>query len=195
MSYIIGPLRLIKGEHDFPEFLQVMRDLQGAAIARAEQIWSPGYKFGGINPKDGQFGIAPLRAREMAHDVSATTLSGTYSFRKNLGATAWHSIFDYTTRKDVLHAFAGFAITDAALNLLELRWQIGDRIYPIMDIQEAKSWGNFALIVKQDMGDQLIAEPETSVYVRAYVETVGWQNIVPLGFQLYKRKDLIISES
>lgn len=194
MSYVIGPLRLIKGEKDWPEFKAAMAELEQAAINRARQIWT-GYSFGGINPKDGQFGIAPLRAREMAHDVTATTLSGTYSFRKNLGSTGWHTLFDYTSRKDVMHAFAGFAFTDEVLRVLEIRWEIGDRIYPIIDIQEAKNWGNFALIIKQDRGDPLIAEPETRVYIRGYVEATGYQTIVPLGFMLFKRKDLIITET
>jgi len=30
--------------------------------------------------------------------------------------------------------------------------------------------------------------------VRGYIESTGYQTIVPLGFQLYKRKDLVITE-
>jgi hypothetical protein len=192
--YSIAPYRLLKGENAWGEFIPVLQELQQVAINRAKVLWN-GYEFGGIMPKDGEFGIAPLRMREMAHDVSATTLSGSYSFKRTFGSTGWVTIFDYTTRKDVLHAFAGFAFTDEVLRFLELKWTISDRVYPIIDIQEAKGWSNFGIIVKQDIGDDLIAEPETSVYVRGYCETAGLQTIVPLGFMLYKRKDLIISES
>lgn len=194
MSYIIAPMRLVKGEGAYPEFAEVLKSVQDAAIARAKDIWK-GYSQGGIYPGDNEFGICPMRAREMAHDVSSTTLSGTYSFRKNLGTAGWHTIFDYTVRKDVIHAFAGFMITDEVLRLLELRMEFGDRKFPILDIQEAKGWGAFAIIFKEDVGKELIAQEESSVYLRGYVEATGYQNIVPIGFQLYKRKDLVISET
>ena len=194
MSYVIAPLRLVKGEGAYSEFADVLKSVQDAAIARAKDIWK-GYSQGGIYPGDNEFGICPLRAREMAKDVYSTTLSGTYNFRKNLGATAWHTIFDYTVRKDIIHAFAGFMITDEVLRLLELRFEFGDRKFPILDVQEAKGWGAFAILFKEDVGKELIAQEESSVYVRGYVEATGYQTIVPLGFQLYKRKDLVISES
>jgi len=194
MSYVIAPMRLVKGEGAYPEFAEVLRSVQDAAIARAKDIWK-GYSQGGIYPGDNEFGICPMRAREMAKDVSSTTLSGTYSFKKNLGTTGWHTLFDYTVRKDIIHAFAGFAITDEVLRLLELRMEFGDRKFPILDIQEAKGWGSFAILFKEDVGKELIAQEESSVYLRGYVEATGYQNIVPIGFQLYKRKDLVISES
>jgi len=193
MSYVIAPLSLVKGEGAYPEFADVLKSVQDAAISRAKEIWK-GYEQGGLYPGDKEFGVCPFRAREMAHDVSSTTLSGTYSFRKNFGTTAWHTIFDYSVREDIIHAFAGFMITDEVLRLLELRFEIGDRKYPIIDIQEAKGWGSFAILFKEDVGKELIAQEETSVYVRGYIESTGYQNIVPLGFQLYKRKDLVISE-
>ena len=194
MSYVIAPLSKVKGEGAYPEYVDVMKAVQDAAISRAKEIWK-GYSQGGIYPGENEFGITPFRAREMANDVTATTLSGTYSFRKNLGTTGWHTLFNYNVRTDLIHAFAGFMITDEVLRLLELRFELGDRKYPIIDVQEAKGWGSFAILFKEDAGKELISQEETSVYVRGYVEATGYQNIVPLGFMLYKRKDLVISES
>ena len=94
-----------------------------------------------------------------------------------------------------IHAFAGFMVTDEILRLLELRMELGDRKYPIVDVQEAKGWGRFAILFKEDVGGELIAQEESSVYLRGYVEATGYQTIVPLGYQLYKRKDLVLSES
>ena len=193
MSYVLGPYKLVKGENAWPEFREALKDLEKVALNRALEIWD-GYTFGGIYPGDKQFGICPLRQNEMAADVSATTLSGSYSFRKNYGATAWRPVWNYTTRKDVLHAFAGFMVPDEILNILQLRMEISDRKYPIFDIQEAKGWGSFAILFKEDAGSALVAEPETSVYIRAYLQATGYQTLTPLGFQLYKRKDLVISE-
>ena len=87
MPYIIAPLDKVKGEGAFPEYMSVLKALQDKALDRAGQIWE-GYSFGGLYPGDKQFGICPLRQREMANDVSATTLSGSYNFRKNTGEQA-----------------------------------------------------------------------------------------------------------
>jgi len=195
MSYIIAPLDKVKGENAFPEYADVLKSVQDAAITRAKTIW-PGYNQGGLYPGDKEFGVCPLRANEMATDVSSTTLSGTYSFRKNIAtANVWRNIFSYTTRKDVIHAFAGFAITDEILRLLQLRFEVKDRLYPIIDVQEAQGWGSFAILFKEDAGKELIADEETRVLVKGYFESTGYQRIVPLGFQLYKRKDLVITET
>ena len=193
MSFVIAPLRLVKGENNFGPYEDAMRSVQDAAFRRAAEIWT-GVTPGGVYPGDGQFGICPLRQNEMANDVSSTTLSGSYQFRKNVTATGWRAMFNYSTRKDVLHAFAGFAVSDEVTRILQMRFEIGDRIYPIIDLHEAKAWGSFAIIFKEDAGKELIAEPETRVLIRAYFDTTGYQTLIPLGFQLYRRKDLVITE-
>ena len=91
MSYVIAPLSLVKGEGAYPEFADVLKSVQDAAISRAKEIWV-GYNQGGMYPGDKEFGICPIRAREMAHDVTSVTLSGTYSFRKNLASLGWHTL-------------------------------------------------------------------------------------------------------
>ena len=194
MSYTIGPLRLIKGENNWAPYEEAMRALQDAAFKRAEKIWS-GATPGGVFPGDGEFGICNLRQNEMANDVGATTLSGSYQFRKNVGATGWRNMFNYTVRKDVLHAFAGFAVSDEVSRILQMRFEIGDRIYPIIDLHEAKAWGSFAVIFKADAGKELIAESETRVLVKAYFDTTGYQTLFPIGFELFRRKDLVITET
>ena len=192
--FIIAPLNQVKGENAYPEYVDVLRSVQDAAINRAKQIWN-GYSQGGLYPGDKEFGICPLRANEMANDVTATTLSGTYNFRKNLQSTGWQTLFNYNVRTDIIHAFAGFQITDEILRILALRFEFSDRKFPIMDLQIAKGWGSFAILFKEDVGKELISQEETSVYVRGYVEATGYQTIVPIGFQLYKRKDLVITET
>lgn len=194
LPFVIAPLDKVKGENAFPGFEEVLKDLQDAAIQRAKDIWK-GWEFGGILPGEKEFGICPLRAREMANDVTATTLSGSYNYRKNLGSTGWYTLFDYSVRDDIIHAFAGFKVTDDVLRLLEFRMEMSDKKLPIIDVQEAKGWGQFAILFKVDEGKELIAEPRHSVYLRGYVEASGYQTIVPLGFQLYKTKNLVISET
>lgn len=194
MPYVIAPLGKVKGENNFAPFEEALKSLQDAAIVRAKDVWK-GYDQGGLYPGDKQFGICPMRANEMASDVSATTLSGTYSFRKNFGGTGWRPVFNYSTRRGIIHAFAGFAITDEINRVLSLRFELGDKLYPIIDTQEALGWGAFAILFKEDAGRELIAQEETRVLVRAYLDTTGYQRIVPLGFQLYRNRDLVITET
>lgn len=194
MSYVIAPLDKVKGENAYPEFLGVVKDLEQATIARAREIW-PGFSMGGLIPGDNQYGITTPRMNEMANDVNATTLSGSYPFRKNYGGTGWRPVFSYSVREDVIHAFAGFLVTDEVLRVLQFRIELSDKLYPIIDVQEAKAWGGFAILFKTDKGKELIAPPRSRVLVRAYLETTGYQTIVPLGFELFKRKDLVITET
>lgn len=194
MSYILAPWERVKGDNAFPEFEKAMSDLEKAAINRAEKIWA-GWSFGGTEPGDKEFGIRPIPANEMANDVAAQTLSGTYNFKKTLGSTGWVNLFNYKVMEDVIHAFAGFGVTDEVLRLLQLRMELGDRKFPIMDIQEAKAWGNFLIIFKTDEGKELIMEPRRAVQIRGYVEATGQQTIVPIGFSLYRNKDLTLSET
>ena len=194
MPFVFAPLSLVKGEGQYPEFVDVLKAVQDAGIARAKDLWV-GFSQGGLTPGDKQFGIVPMRMNEMANDVAAATLSGSYSFRKSYTAGAWRPIFNFTTREDTIHALAGFAFADDVLRFSQIRWEIGDKKYPIIDLQLAQTFGNFALLLKEDAGKEIIIEPEQSVLVRGYCETTGPQRIVPIGFMLFKRKDLVISET
>ena len=194
MPFVFAPLNLVKGEGQYPEFNDVLKSVQDAGIARAKTLWS-GFSQGGLTPGDKEFGIIPMRANEMANDVTSTTLSGTYSFRKSYTAGAWRPIFNFTTREDTIHALAGFAFADDVLRFSQIRWEIGDKKYPIIDLQLAQTFGSFALLLKEDAGKEIIIEQEQSVLLRGYCETTGPQRIVPIGFMLYKRKDLVITET
>ena len=193
MPYTFAPLDLVKGAGQWPEYTDVLKAVQDGGISRAKNLWT-GFAQGGLTPGDKEFGIIPLRMNEMAHDVSATTASGSYSFRKSYTQGAWRTIFDYTAREDTIHAFAGFAFCDDVLRFSQIRWEIGDRKFPVIDLQLAQSFGNFALLFKEDAGKEILAEEEQSVLVKGYCESSGTQRIVPIGFMLFKRKDLVITE-
>ncbi len=191
--YVVGPGALVKGENNWDEYLGVLRELQQKTIERAGQIWE-GYSFGGIMPGDRQFGMTNLRPEEMAHDVTASSVSGTASFRKSFTATGWTTLFDYVVRDDTVHGLAGFNFPDETLRITKLRWEIGDRKFPIIDVQEAIGWGSFHILFKADQGKELVATEKQRVYVRGYVEATGSQRIIPVGLMLYRRIDLVISE-
>lgn len=194
MPFVFAPLDAVKSPGQYPEYVDVLKAVQDAGITRAKELWG-GFSQGGLTPGEKQFGIIPMRMNEMANDVTSSTLSGSYSFRKSYTAGAWRNIFNFTTREDTIHALAGFAFADDVLRFSQIRWEIGDKKYPIIDLQLAQTFPGFALVFKEDVGKEIIIEQEQSVLVKGYCESTGPQRIVPIGFMLFKRKDLVISET
>lgn len=193
MPYVIAPLDKVKGLNQWDEYRQGMMDVEKQAVARAVALWT-GAQRGGVFPLGAQFGVGPFRKNDMAGDTSDSTPSGTYTFRKNITATAWQDLFNYSVRKDMIHAFVGFLITDDVLRVIQWRFRLGQVSFPIIDVQEAQRYDRFAIILKTDRGTELVVDPNTSVLVRMYAETVGWQRVVPLGLQIYRRTDLVLNE-
>lgn len=193
MPYVIAPLDKVKGLNQYPEYREGLGAVEAQAVARAKALWT-GALPGGIFPLGAQFGIGPFRKNDMAGDSSDSTPSGTYTFRKNITATAWQDVFNYSVRKDMIHAFVGFLISDDVLRVIQWRFRLGQVSFPIIDIQEAQRYDRFAIILKTDRGTELVIDPNTSVLVRMYAELVGFQRIVPLGLQIYRRTDLVLNE-
>lgn len=189
MGYIIAPMDKVKT--DYPEFLDTMRKVEDVAIKRASEIWE-GFSIGGIVPGAKQFGVGNILPRDVLG-------AGTYTWKQTFNAPgSWVNIFSYTVPEDEIHAFAGFAITDPTIIFTQLRLEISDKKYPIFEIEEANLYDKgFAIIIKQDPGDELVVAEEESVLLRGWQErgTAGYQQrVVPLGINIYKRKELVITE-
>lgn len=191
MVYSTAPVNLVKGENAYPEYRDILGVLQDAAIQRAETIW-PGFKFGGALPGPGEIGIAPIRARHVYG-------GGTATWNKSYGSQgSWAQVYSYTVPDDLVHAFAGFMIPDPTLIFSAMRFQIDDKLFPIINIELAHGYdGAFGFILKQDKGKELVVQEKRPVLVRAFQErgTRGRnQRVVPIGFALYRDKNLYITE-
>ncbi|MDI6860218.1 MAG: hypothetical protein QMC85_06960 [Methanocellales archaeon] len=189
MAYIIAPLDKVKV--DYSEFMAVMRQVERVAIARAVEIW-PGFSLGGLIPGDKEFGIGNILPKDVLG-------AGIYSWTQSFASPgSWTNIFSYSVPEDEIHAFAGFAISDPTLIFNQIRLEISDKKYPIWEIEEANLYEKaFAIIIKADPGDELVAQQETSVLLKGYQErgTKGYeQRVIPIGINVYKRKDLVIKE-
>lgn len=194
MTFLIAPADMVKGEGQWTEYRQILADLQVSAQARAADIWK-GFTFGGVTPGARQYGISSLRPR----DIHGGGVGGTATFQKTYGSQgSWCNIFSYTVPEDEIHAYAGIAIPDPTLIFSQLRWEIEDKKLPIIDIEEAHSFpGGFRLMFKQDKGKEFVVPEEQSVLLRGFQERSTrnrTQRIVPIGFTLYKNKDLMITE-
>lgn len=192
MSYIIAPLDKVKDT--FPEFRQSMSALQDAVIKRAQDIWA-GFTFGGLTPGSRQFGLTTMLPREIFG-------KGTQQWTQTFSAPgSWTNIFSYSVPVDEIHGFAGFAFTEPTLIFSQLRWEIKDRKFPIINVEESRAFnvfaGGFVIVVKADAGQELIAEERTQVLVKGFQERGSSgirQRIIPIGLLAFRRIDLVITE-
>lgn len=191
MTFMIAPAAQVKGENAWPEFKNILPALETTAKARAGDIWK-GFDFGGVTPGPRQYGLSTLRPRDIFG-------GGTATFSKTFGsAGSWCNIFSYTVPEDQIHAIAGIAIPDPTLIFSALRWEVEDKKLPIVNIEEAHMFGGgFYLMLKQDSGKELVIPEEQAVLLRGFQER-GTRNrtqrVIPIGFTLYKNKDLVIRE-
>lgn len=182
-KYVLCSLDDLK---DQPEFTSAFEKLKAVAVRKASQLW-PGMTLGGMFPKDNQFGITTCLPKFFT-GFAATTLT---TFRQNFTSTAWQNIFNMTLAEDIIIGMMGFAITGSAVNVTELRSEIGDVKYPRINIEEIQAYDKPAVIFRQG----IICPEEKSFLVKGYIEATGYQRIVPVnGFVLYKKKDDVISE-
>lgn len=191
--YFLANLNQVKGENNLAQYENVLSSVERAAFARADDIW-PGFTPGGMMPGANQFGVGPLRKNDMSGDTSDATPSGSYSFDHVATSTGWADLFNFTVRDNTLIAIAGFAFQDPTLNISQIRIEIGDRRFPIWDLNIARSFENFALILKEDEGAELIAAARERVLLRGYWETTGNQRVTPIGLNLYRNLNAVLQE-
>lgn len=187
----IAPANLVKGENAWPEYKNILPALEEAAKNRASQIWQ-GFQFGGVMPGPRQFGISNILPRDI-HG------GGTATFSKSYGsAGSWCNIWSYTVPEDEVHAIAGVAIPDPTLIFSSLQFIVEDKTLPIVNIEEAHMFGGgFYVLLKQDSGKELIIPEEQSIKLMGFQERgtrSRSQRVVPVGFALYKNKDLLIKQ-
>lgn len=192
--YILAEYEQVKGEGQYPSYEDVISAVEQAAFQRAQDIW-PGFEPGGVMPGAGQFGIGPLRKNDMSNDTTDSTPSGSYTFQKTISATGWQDLFNFTVRDNTLLAFAGFKFIEPTLRIIQMRIEIGDRRFPIWDLQEALSYDKFSIVLKEDQGAELIAPPRDRVLVRGYAISTGTQTVVPLGLHLFRNLAAVLTET
>ncbi len=191
MTFMFGPARLIKGENQYAEFREQYKALLEKAIAVAQRYW-PGFEFGGVLPGAQQFGITELLPNQIYG-------GGTATYVKRYGSTgSWCNIFSYTVPQDQIHAFVGLAFTDPTLVFSHVRWELEDRKYPKVNIEEAHGWDTpFGIVFKADKEEELVVAEKMPVLIKGFQErntSAINQRIVPIGFMLYRRKDVAILE-
>lgn len=199
-----------KVKAQFPEFQRTLQELEARVLENTKGVW-PGLTFGGLTPREKQFGrttILPEVFADEAGDVldSAHTIDwwGRDNFRIYYTATSpaaaavpgWKTILQGggtpvgVTPEDVRIAWCGLAFASKTQNISKIRFEIGDTRYPKMDIEEIHVYNKPAIIFEEGFE---IPE-ETRFLLRGWFEATGYQRVIPLGFLYYRRKDIVLTE-
>ena len=192
-SILIAPLNDVQGLNSYPEFVSAMNEAYTMGVNLAKSRW--GQDGPALVPGPNQFGICTPRKNDMANDVTDNTPSGSYRWTRSATATGWADLFRFTSRKDMIHAFVGFLFSNDVFRILQLRMELGSRLFPVWDLAAAKRYDKFAVIFRTDEMGSLVVDQSSRVLIRGYWETIGQVEVVPLGFELYRRSDMVNQET
>ena len=198
----------------YPEFQRTMAELETEAINLARERW-PGFKYvaeRAFQPEEGESGrttILPELFADEAGDVLDSDHSpstwGVNSFRQYFSSTSpapvvipgWKTILQGgnpqqigITHEDSIIALAGFVIPDPTLLITKLRMEIGSRRFPKVDIEEMHGYEQPALIFEKGY----VVPEESHFLLKGFFEASGYQRVVPLGFVIFRRRDLFVTE-
>lgn len=206
-NYVICEDSYVK--HDYPEYRTTCAVLEAKVKEDAQMhIW-PGLDYGGYTPDANQFGrttIPPWLWADQNSDVldknhSPTTwgvndyrILYTDTYPTAVAIPGWKQIWQGAsipqTLEDFIVALAGFSITSEVIQFTKMHQVIGPKNFPITDIEEVNGYCRPTLIFEEGFR----IPPETFYSLTAFFVTSGYQRIVPKGFALYRRQDLVITE-
>ena len=169
-------------QDDFRKFQQTLASLESKVIEETARSWAP-MSFGGMTPGSGQFGRTTILP-PLFNDVNGNQMA---TWRQNFTSTGHQTIMTGTRAgntipEDFKVGWMGLAFPNKEMNITELKWQIGDRRYGRVNVEEMKVYDQPALVFEEG----LVINEEESFELYAYVENTGYQRIVPLGFCVYK---------
>lgn len=211
-GYCIVEWKRIKEQ--YPEFQKTMANLETQAIDMAVARWT-GFKYDpakALQPDEGESGRTTIlpelfadENNDILDDNHAPQTWGVDNYRIYYTDTSpaavaipgWKTILQGgnpqnigITREDSIIALAGYMIPDPTILISKLRMEIGSRRYPKIDIEEMHGYEQPALIFEEGY---TIPE-ENHFLLKGFFEANGYQRVIPLGFCIFRRRDLFITE-
>jgi len=185
-SYVICEWDSI--QETFPQYEAAVRKLDSDIISKCEAEWAP-KKIGYLTPDANEFGrttILPALFRgfntlQMAHWRQNLTLTGHQLLIYGAGSGA-------TLAEDFKVGWMGLAFPNKQQLISEIRWQLGDRKYGRINIEEIERYNKPALVFEEGF----IIDEETSFDLYGYVKTADYQRIVMLGAAYFKFIDKVL---
>lgn len=175
-------------QNEFPRFQNVFANLETKMITKCNAEWSP-KGFGYLNPQSGQYGrttILPalfngFSGLQLAHWRQLLTTPGEQTLLT--GTRAGH-----TLPEDFKVAWLGLVFPNKQQQISEIRFQIGDRKYGRIDVEEIKSYNQPALVFEEGY----VIDEEEAFDLLGYVKTADYQRMVMLGAAYYKQIDRVL---
>jgi hypothetical protein len=216
MSYVISEYaRTILNSNKAQSFyVNKCAQLETLMRQETEAVWS-GLKYGGFTPGPREYGrttILPDNFADENADILDKNHSPTYwgvnSYQQYFTSTSpashavpgWKTIlqgptaaadpYGGRTLEDIRIAWMGLAITSKSSAITKFKWVIGDTTYPILDVEETQGYNEPSFVFEEGF----ILPEETLFYLRGFLETNSYERVVPLGYEIYRRKDLVIQE-
>ena len=178
VPYVIAEYGKIKEE--FPEFKNVLETLRADLIAKAKEDWAP-LKFGGVDPKAGEFGMTTIMPELFADNAGVRLTTWRQTFTSTGAQTIMTGVGSGgIIPEDFKVGLAGIAFLDPVIRISEFKMQISDKKLPRINIEEAFAYNKPAIVFEQGF----ILDEETSFELVAYVLTQGPQRIKLIGTQL-----------
>ena len=208
MSYVIVDADKVK--HEYPEFQATLADLEVKMIDWCLSHWT-GQTYGGYKPAEGQFGRTTILPEEFADEND--DILDDHHLPSTWGRDSFRQLFTTTSpiagaipgrrlilqggnatnigqiRKDILIGLAGFVIPSKTKPITKLDLQVGETKYGKLDIEQAFGYpGGLAFILE----DTYLLKPEEGFHLYGWFEASGYVRVVPLGFEMYRRKALVL---
>ena len=181
-QYVICPYDQVKSY--FPEYQRMMQSLHSGLVAKAQADWAP-KTFGGMAPNSSQFGESTIIPALFRGDAQTAAASGQLAtWTQQLATAGSRTIMTGANAGNIYEDYkiglAGFAFLEKSTNISEIKFQISDRKIGRINIEEAYSYENPAIIFE----DGLILDEESGYTLYAFVTSPGRAKIAPIGFQL-----------
>lgn len=191
-GYVLCEYGSVKSE--FPEFASILSTLHESLIRKAEEDWKPLTfdRNSPMAPGNKMFGESTI----IPSLFLGQQLQRLVTWDQWFNATGhqpimWGAGIGGTIGEDFKVGLAGLAFLSKAIRIAEIRMQITDRKIPRINIEEAFAYENPAIIFEQPF----ILDEKTGYELMALVLSQGPQRIMPIGFQLNRVRDKMLTNT
>jgi hypothetical protein len=162
----------------------------GEAAARGIVLRAPGPGLD-VDAGAGEFGETTILPA-LFRDIGNTRL---VTWEQQLTATGSQIIMSGANGgniyKDYKVGIAGLAFLDKAIRVSEIKMQISDKKLPRINVEEAFGYNKPAVVFEEGY----ILDEQTGFDLTAYVLSQGPQRIKPIGLQLNRVKDKVLTDT
>ena len=175
---------------EFPDFQRAFAELEAEVIGKCDAEWQP-KTYGFLSPSNNQYGATSILPA-LFDDINAAQMA---HWRQQFvaGQTGNQTIITGTGTGNIIPedfkiGWIGLAFPNKQQQISELRWQISDKKYPRINIEEMHGYNKPAIIFEKGY----ILNEQESFDLYAYIEEADYQRVVMIGAAYYKVIDKVL---